>query len=60
MAPLPPGLEDLRHMSFFVIFIVIYSSVLAPILIQIAYTVHRHTQFKMIVKQSYSAVHSSS
>ena len=27
---------------------------LAPILIQIAYAVHTHTQFKMIGKQSYA------
>ena len=31
-----------------------YSPILAPILIQIAYAVHTHTQFKMTIgKQSY-------
>ena len=39
--------------AFFVIFIVVYSPILAYILIQVAYGVHAHAQFKMIGKQSY-------
>ena len=35
------------------IYIYIYSLILAPILIQVAYAGHKHTQFKMIEKQSY-------
>ena len=38
------------YLLFFVIFIVVYSPRLAPILISIAYAVHTHTQFKMIEK----------
>ena len=37
-----------RYLLFFFIFIVVYGPILAPILIQIAYAVHTHKQFKMI------------
>ena len=43
-----------RYLPFFVIFVLVYSPVLAPILIQIAYAVHTHTQFNMIRQQSYA------
>ena len=42
-----------RYLLFVVIFIVVYSPTLAPILIYLAYAVHTHTQFKMNGKQSY-------
>ena len=32
---------------------VAYGPILVPILIQIAYVVHEHAQFKMIAKESY-------
>ena len=50
------------YLLFFVIFIVVYSPILALILIKIAYVVHMHTQFKMIEKKNHMkmiAVHSA-
>ena len=43
-----------RYLSFLVIFIGVYSPILAPILIQIAYAVNTDTQFNMSGKQSYA------
>ena len=40
-------------MLFFIIFTVVYSPMLAPILIQIAHADHRHIKFMIIGKQSY-------
>ena len=35
------------------VWVCIYSLILAPVLVQVVCVVHKHTQFKMIGKQSY-------
>ena len=40
------------YLLFLFIFIVVYCPILAPILIEIAYAVHTHKQFKVIAFHS--------